>query len=231
MRVAGVDGYAGGWVAVAVDAGDFASTKTIWAPSLEKLVEDGAIDFALVDMPIGFTDGPSGREADAAARRYLGSRAVSVFPTPCRDALDSVDYPAACLRNLEVLGKKFPKQTWAIFPKMIEVDLAVRRFGQMRIREGHPEVSFAVMNDNVGLAAGKRTVKGAFQRLGFLARAGFNLEGLAEQLPDRHPAAPDDLADAAILAWSAERVRTNSHTSFPPLPDRDRYGLEMAIWA
>ena len=43
-------------------------------------------------------------------------------------------------------GKGCSAQTFAIFPKIIDVDEYVRSTPDHKLREGHPEVSFAVMN-------------------------------------------------------------------------------------
>ncbi len=99
------------------------------------------------------------------------------------------------------------------------------------MNEGHPEVSFTICNNRKPILAGKKSMKGLLARIGILAEIGFDFSGLAALVPDRHTAAPDDLIDAAILAWSANRVLSNKHTSFPQSPTKDEAGLEMAILA
>ena len=71
MRVAGIDGYKDGWIAVVVDAGDFTRAFTVWASSLVDLIKANAIKLALVDMPIGLSTGPHDRPVEDAARQVL----------------------------------------------------------------------------------------------------------------------------------------------------------------
>ena len=70
-----------------------------------------------VDMPIGLPDdGP--RLADQQARRRLGARRSSVFPTPVRATLDAVDYPDALAISRRVSGKGLSKQAFNLLPRI-----------------------------------------------------------------------------------------------------------------
>jgi len=230
MRVAGIDGYKDGWIAVVVDAGDFTRAFTVWASSLVDLIKANAIKLALVDMPIGLSTGPHDRPVEDAARQVLKGKASSLFNAPCRQALGCVDYHAASLTNAEVLGKKLSKQTWNICPKISEVDDAVRQLSQVQMHEAHPEVSFAMLS-GAPILASKKSAKGLIARAGYIAKLGFDLVRLAAPLDDKHTSAPDDLIDAAVLAWSATRVHSNTHVTFPNSPTTDSLRLEMAIYA
>jgi predicted RNase H-like nuclease len=87
MKIVGVDGCRGRWLAVAMDLGSGSIAASIHAtPDALLLAYPDAAAVAL-DMPIGLTcAGP--RECDIAARRLLGwPRSSSVFPAPIRDAL------------------------------------------------------------------------------------------------------------------------------------------------
>jgi predicted RNase H-like nuclease len=44
-------------------------------------------------------------------------------------------------------------------------------------------------------------------------------------------AGPDDLLDALACAYIAQRLRDGLAQPFPDPPERDAYGLPMAIWA
>jgi predicted RNase H-like nuclease len=44
-------------------------------------------------------------------------------------------------------------------------------------------------------------------------------------------AGPDDLLDALACAAIARRIHEGSARPFPDPPDRDAFGLPMAIWA
>ncbi|WP_375173793.1 DUF429 domain-containing protein [Pseudooceanicola sp.] len=230
MRVAGVDGYKGGWIAVVIDSGNFNDAQVLWNESLESLIQSGGVKTAVVDVPIGLSSKPEGRNVEAAVRKLLVGKSSSVFNSPCRQALAEQTYAEASEMNYSVSGKKLSKQSWSIFPKIVEADILARKLGQHVIREGHPEVSFAVLN-GAPIFAGKKTSAGLFARIGHLAKLGFDLVSVSSQLPANHAAKADDLADAAILSWSALRVSKNEHQSFPIAPNRDELGLEMAILA
>lgn len=230
MRVAGIDGYNGGWVAVVVDSGDFSKAETKWESSLQELIDIGNIELSLVDIPVGLSTGPEDREVENTIRTFLTGKASSVFNSPCRQALSGQSYEEASEINKQILGKGLSKQSWSLFPKIQEADLVAQNPSNGSVKEGHPEVSFAVVN-NSPILASKKSAKGMLERVSVLSDLGFDFSGLAGNLPDRHSAAPDDLLDAAILAWSANRVINNQHISFPNAPRRDECGLEMAVFA
>ncbi len=227
MRLAGIDGCKTGWVAVEALAGEPASAKLAHASDLAALLK--RVDFALVDMPIGFVSGPEGRDVEPAMRSALKGKASSVFPTPCRKALAELGYQAALAMHKEVTGKGLPKQTFALFVKMREADTLVRELGQSRLREGHPEVSFAAMAGGPVLSR-KRDYPGMRERIALLEAEGLPAKALVEQLP-RGKMATDDVLDAAALCWSADRFVRGIHTNFPPAPLRDEMGIEMSVVA
>ena len=229
MRLAGIDGYPDGWVAVVADAGNLASARLAFFADLADFMNREAIDLALVDMPIGFVDGPQGRDVESAMRAFLPGKASSVFPTPCRMALREPTYMDASYVNEQALGKRLPKQTFALFPKLREVDGAVRLAGQGRMREGHPEVSFAAMNGKPVLSK-KREEPGKQDRLALLRSVGLPADDLLRAKP-KGRVADNDILDAGALLWSAARYCDNTHITFPPNPSRDSVGLEMSVIA
>ncbi len=149
VRVAGVDGAPGGWAVALADL-DLA-TATLSAPSvvchesLDALVADGrvgTVSAIAVDMPIGLLDDHP-RRADVEARRALGPRRSSVFPTPIRVTLAATDYADACKRSRAACGKALSKQAFNLLPKIAELDALVTPSDQARIVEAHPELAFA----------------------------------------------------------------------------------------
>ena len=136
MRVAGVDGTRGGWVAVVLGGGGFESALLLRPIECDfgQLGEVAAIG---IDVPIGF--GP--RVADAAARAYLRGAASTVFPAPTREQLAVVPYRA---------GLGVSAQAHALGPRILHVtELAA---SEARLHEVHPEVSFRAMNGGEPLA-------------------------------------------------------------------------------
>ena len=230
MRVAGIDGCKGGWVAVTVDSGTFAGACCHEGADLGAMLSDLDADMAIIDIPIGLSSGPSGRNVEDAMRAMLKGKASSVFNTPCRQALDETTYEDASRRNAAVLGVKLSSQTFGIMPKIAAADQAIRDLGQDRVREGHPEVSFCLV-DGAPIHARKSSAKGMLWRAGVLQRLGFDLVSLARSLPDGAKAKPDDVIDAAVLSWSALRAVLGTSQTIPPDPEKDDLGLTMSITA
>jgi predicted RNase H-like nuclease len=100
-------------------------------------------------------------------------------------------------------------QAWAIGRAILEVE----RSRDERVREVHPEVSFAALAGHT-LGFAKRTWNGQWERFGLLRSAGI-------ELPERLDAglvAVDDVLDAAVVAWSATRIARGEHETLPPDP-------------
>lgn len=230
MRVAGIDGCKDGWVAVVVDDSNFGSAAVCHDADLVTLVTGNKIARAVVDIPIGLSEGPANRPVEQELRRQLPSRTSSVFNSPSRQATLQPDYRTASSVNQEAVGVGLSQQTWAIIPKIIEAEKAVNCIGQGRLIEGHPEMSFCAFWGQPA-RAGKKTAKGMFERLGALAALQLDIGELSEQLDPRARVAADDLIDAAILCWSAHRLSVSQHQTIPQQPKTDPTGLVMSISA
>ena len=166
-RIAGVDGCRAGWLRIERKANDKLEAATF--SSAELFATAREFDVLTIDIPIGLTD-TGRREVDTQARRLLGPRASSVFPAPVRAALDGVAYVDACERSFVACGKKLSKQTFAILPKIREVDIALRGSRQLQagVREVHPEVCFYFLNSAQPMLYPKKSVEGALERLKLL---------------------------------------------------------------
>ncbi|MFW2513698.1 DUF429 domain-containing protein [Demequina sp. SO4-13] len=229
MTVVGLDACKGGWVAVAINDESFA--EAFIAPTLsaaERIArERWSINTVVVDIPIGLPDaGP--RAADIEARKFIGPRRNSVFPTPVRAAVESDSYLAASAASLAACGKRISQQAWAITDRIRDVDAFIRRsVPETRIIEGHPEVSFRAMAGEP-LLDYKKSLTGALHRRELLAAEGLVLpDGLERGLKG---VARDDLHDAAAMAWTARRVERGEHNSLPSAPERFSDGIPSAIW-
>jgi len=225
--LAGIDGCPTGWVATVARAGAPASARLEHITDLAAFL--ATVDFALIDMPIGFVSGPASRDVEAAMRAALKGKASSVFPTPCRMALAEQVYFDASFVNEQALGKRLPKQTFMLFPKMREIDALVQTLGQSRLREGHPEVSFAAMAGAPVLSR-KRQPEGLADRVLLLERQGLPTGALLAART-RGKMAADDILDSAAMWWSADRFASGRHFTLPPIPSRDATGLEMSVVA
>ena len=230
MRLAGIDGCKRGWVVVHWMADSRSAPILDFTEDLDSFLVGSQIGLAVIDIPIGFSSGPEQRNVEAAMRKFLPGKTSSVFNTPCRQALYEKDYVTASAVNRDVVKVGLSKQTHAIFPKMQEIDGLVRRAEQSRIREGHPEVSFAAMNGNRPLVSRKKDSVGESERIALLEAVGIPAKYLLD-IKRRLGAARDDVLDAAALIWTAGRLNAQGHLTFPPVPSRDLMGLEMSVVA
>jgi predicted RNase H-like nuclease len=206
--VAGADGCPPGWVVVLKDvAGRRPPEVMVCANMAQLLVKPELPGIIAVDMPIGLPDsvGPGGRGPEAELRGKLGGRQSSVFAIPSRSAVYA--------------------------DEMIRADPGLA----LILRESHPEGAFMVMNGEQPLDEPKK-VKSAVHEPGIALRKRLlrDVAGFPEDFLDRHPprgVGVDDFIDACACAWVAQRVARGNAVSFPTQPERDEYGIPMAIWA
>lgn len=233
MILYGVDGCRAGWVA-AITAGrdlEFVVFRTFTDVLAHA---QGEPSIVVVDVPIGLPDaGPRG--CDLAARELLGPRRSSVFPPPCRPALAATSFADACARNRRASGKGVTRQLYGILAKIREVDDAMTPALQARVREAHPEVTFAVLSGRrTGLPHAKKTTAGASERLGLLRAIfprGLDVAAIRARL-GRSRALPDDVLDAAACSVTARRILEGRALVLPEGPgERDPRGLRMEIVA
>ena len=93
------------------------------------------------DRPMSFAFGSNQR--DEEARRFVGPRRSSDFPTPPRAILEAPTYDEALALAQALGGPGISRQSFALAPKILEVDAAAS--SDDRIVEVHPEVSFRAM--------------------------------------------------------------------------------------
>jgi predicted RNase H-like nuclease len=222
--VAGIDGYGrGAWVAVVLQNGAFSHalagrSLAVLLPRLEQATVIG------IDIPIGLPDGAQPRRADVLARQRLRKRASTVFLTPPRPVLEAPTFIDASRIAVELTGRGVSMQAYGIRARILEADTFART--DPRIREVHPEISFAALNAGQPLADSKESWVGAPLRRGLLAAAGIRLP---DDLGDANGVPVDDVLDAAAAAWSAYRVARGACESLPDPPDVYGDGLSSAI--
>jgi predicted RNase H-like nuclease len=228
VTVTGIDGCAGGWVAVTLTAhrAKLAEPPVVAgvavAPTLGGLELAGVTG---IDMPLGLL-GTGWRDADVLARRALGRRGVTVFAIPPRPVWECETYADANRSCRELTGKGFSVQAWGLRRKVAEADEYRRRAAstlpEVRLHEVHPELSFAAMA-GAPLADGKHTKTGLTVRRELLATAGMLLPRKVAG------AAEDDLLDAAAVAWSARRIAANRAVVLTSQAQLADDGTEIAI--
>lgn len=220
----GVDGYARGWVAVALDErGGFVDAWV--ATTLEQLlagVESGPA--VGVDIPLGLLD-TGWRTADRATAQRLGPRRASVFAVPPRPVWNAASLAEAnqlCRRLCD--GGGFSVQAWGLRTKVLEAD-AYREQGRHELIEVHPELAFAGLA-GAAMAYPKKSWNGQNDRRRGLAAAGL-------RIPDRLERAGgvpvDDLLDAAAVAWCARRCALGGGVRVPEPPDQFDNGRPIVI--
>lgn len=222
MKVAGVDGYKGGWVSVLLQEGSFldaVASKTFEA--VLEAHEDAQI--VAVDIPIGLSR-TGQRLADREARKFLVGQGSTVFPTPPYAAIAEATYQTASLAAYRSGGKYLSRQSYSLFDRIREVD-ALTRPGD-KVFEVHPEVSFCALAGSA-LPHPKKTWNGQMLRRSLLEKAGIVLPG---ELGSAARVRPDDVLDAAAAAWSAMRIARGEARSLPDPPELLPDGRQAAIW-
>lgn len=212
VRVAGVD-LARGALAVVVLEG----TRVVDAFRCETFADALLVDAEIVgvDVPIGLPHAGA-RAADEEARRFVGERASSVFPTPIREVLEVPTYADARRVATELTGKSISAQTYALGRRILEVEEYAER--DARVIEVHPEVSFHELARRP--LRSKHRLEGLVERRALLEDAGIDVPASAPRI------AEPDLLDATIVAWTAQRYARGDALPLPP-DHTERIG---AIW-
>ncbi|HSG81319.1 MAG TPA: DUF429 domain-containing protein [Gemmatimonadota bacterium] len=235
--VAGVDGCKKGWVVVLLQlngediAGEFCRVFDSFAKAIEM---PEAPRYVGVDVPIGLPvlAIPGGRACDREARKMLGrKRGSSVFAPPVRAALaaDSYERAVALNRASSKHGIGISKQVYGLLPKLREVHDALSPDLQLRIREVHPELSFATMNSGEPMSHSKKSKAGYEERLEQLEVYFPEVRGALECTTSR-AVGRDDVLDAYAAAWTAWRMARGKAHYVPQTPELDSRGLRMGIW-
>lgn len=217
MDVVGVDGAKGGWAAIRLANGRFAEARFFKAfGELAQAFRKAVV--ITVDIPIGLP-ARGRRPADVEARKVLGPRARSVFPTPPPAVLRERDFDKA-VRLAKRLDSPVTRQGHSLGPRILEVESAA--IEDERIFEVHPEVSFWAMNGGP-LRFSKATWNGLMLRLALLRQQGISLP---TQITGMDDVPTTDVVDAAAAAWSAWRISRGEAQSLPDPPPKNG----GAIW-
>jgi predicted RNase H-like nuclease len=219
--VVGVDGFSKGWTAVVLVDGRFRDAVEITRLDglIDRYHDAGAI---AVDIPIGLPQ--SGRRrVDLEARAFVGLRRNAVFLTAPLSVLQAATYEEAGVRSLELSGVGLSRQLYGLREKILEAH-AVGRLPH--VIEVHPEVSFRALAGHP-LEASKASWNGLMRRRNLLAEAGIQIP---EHLPSVLKSHPDDVLDAAVAAWTANRFVLGTALKLPKEPETDQNGQPIAIW-
>jgi len=231
-KYVGVDWAGSGWCVVTLR--DDGEPETDVVASISNVWHDhGDAERILVDIPIGLAE-TGQRACDVRAKDLLTpTRHASVFWPPVRAAL-SARTLADAKAITEDHGFKLSNQAWAILPRIRELDafFALLPEAVGTIRESHPEVCFAALNDGAPLAHGKHSAEGLAERTALLFDDDPGLEAVYDEAVatfiDPPPYARRlgaegraDVVDALVLAHTANRSaqRLGTLPSDPPIDD------------
>ena len=231
----GVDGCREGWFYVELKpSGDIRWGVVKKVEELVSSTNDQARIF--IDIPIGLPDDGEDRTCDRAARKALGRpRASSVFPAPARAVLDldARTYQESNEFSRKTVGKGITRQTYAILPKIREVDTFLRSSAKARslIREVHPELCFWALNGENPMRFNKSKPEGFWERLdvvkGQMSTAAAEVRQMIRWSNGRG-VARDDILDSLVAAITASQPQEAWQT-VPACATNDRFGLPMEM--
>jgi predicted RNase H-like nuclease len=240
LWVAGVDGCSAGWLVIFARIAGCEIRLRLVPRFADILAATEKPAVVAIDIPIGLPQraGKGGRAAESMVRPLLGERQSSVFSVPSRAALAAKDYREACATALATSDppRKVSKQLFMLAPKIRDVDACLREkpTAVARVFEVHPELAFWRLNRERALDEPKK-VKGRCHEPGLAMRsrlliaAGFSPDVVNGTAP--RGAGPDDVLDALACAAIARRIHAGLARPFPDPPQRDAFGLQMAMWA
>ncbi len=235
--VAGVDGCRDGWAVVLLEVNGerrIQHEEVRVVPGFEDLLCLPELPrFVGIDIPLGLPNSavPGGRTCDQEARRLLGHRrGTSVFSPPVRSVLQARSYEEALKLNRESSRHQvgITMQVYNLLPKLREVHEVMTPELQARVREVHPELSFAAMN-GAPVEESKHSPQGKQHRLELLDHH-FNRVEEALETVEPGPVTDEDVIDAYAAGWSAWRMATGKARSVPEHLQLDPCGLRMGIW-
>ena len=222
-RVAGVDVWKGQWLAVVLRDRVYESAYVASQIS-DLLVEIGEVKSVGIDIPIGLASEKERREADAAARAFVGPRRSSVFPTYPREVYEASTIQAARKVSLRLLGISISDQAYRLGERLLELERTV--VGRGNVWEVHPEVSFTALA-NRHLKWPKTSWNGFHERFDLLQEAGIEIPVSIAGIGN---AGTEDVLDATAAAWSAGRIAKGTASSLPSEPTQFVDDRALAIW-
>jgi predicted RNase H-like nuclease len=216
VRVLGVDGRRGGWAVALVALRGVRATNVRWLTLPGQDADGFRAVLTLagrhraaavgVDCPIGLPT-HRWRDADLAAKAWLGRAAARTYLTPPRAVLTAPTYAdARPVARAVLAGAGVSAQSYAIRGSVLAVDAALNDpphplAGQ--VLEVHPELSFMALAGRGPRdpLPSKKLPAGRAARLAALA--GWWSGAARDDVPDG-----DDHLDALAAAWSAWRWAT-----------------------
>jgi predicted RNase H-like nuclease len=231
--VLGIDGCHSGWLVCRYEVSTQRIGFRVFSSFGEALKCNESAKCVAVDIPIGLWNDGQHRCCDIEARRLLApNRSSSVFPAPFRSLLDARNYVDACELSRKLFGKGVTKQSYAIYPKVAEVDTLMTPKLQEWVFEVHPELCFWRFN-RLPMLHRKKSREGYDERRLLLSACGIELPQCSNWREAAQGglvgASRDDVLDAAIAAQTAYRRHCGKTESLPRQPVVDEKGLRMEM--
>jgi predicted RNase H-like nuclease len=233
-RIAGVDGCPGGWLCIVLETDTGTFRVSLFRLATELLAHDPFIQVMAIDMPIGLASNGR-RRCDELARNLLGNRQVCVQNAPIRPALYAPSRLAASAVTQAMVNRQVGSNEWALYPKIINLDLAITPLHQRWCFEIHPEVSFYGWNNGVPIQDEKDSDLGRQAREALIDAAWPNarmdlLGSVQQQGINREHYSLDDLNDAFAAVWTARKILQGQAQRIPEAQEIDARGLRMEMW-
>ena len=234
MKVVGIDGCKRGWFALELSEHDWSTN--VYRNISEVWENHRFSKCIIIDIPLGMRNHEKiERKCDLEARKILGpGRGSSVFPVPCRSAVNALTYEEAHHVNKEHVGRGLSKQTWGIIPKIKEVDELLRNESIAKgiFFESHPEVAFWALNGKKTLMHNKKSDDGINERLRILSKYDTRIYEIYEsslKKYSRKDVTKDDVVDAICMAITGLMVESENYITVPDVLEEDGEGIEMKI--
>ena len=233
-RFAGVDGCPGGWLCIVCAPDTNSFSISVFRTAAELLAHDPKIGVMTIDMPIGLVN-TGRRRCDELARDMLGTRHVCVSNAPIRPALYAPSRLAASAITQKATNRQVGSNEWALYPKVINLDVAITPSHQGWCFEIHPEICFCAWNSGTAIPFAKDSDRGRQARESLIDTAwpGVRqavLAQLKQQGHNRQHVALDDINDAFAALWTARRIVAGEAQRIPDVPTIDSRGLRMEMW-
>lgn len=229
--ICGVDGCKGGWLCLSVNGNGSKPMAQVF-PDAKSFLEFSTGAITAIDIPIGLPSNKP-RQCDIEARYILGRRRSSVFPAPVRSAVEADSYGRACAASENACGKKLSKQTYALLPRIRDLDCLLRQKPELlkTVYEVHPEVCFYYWNNRRPMRYSKHSGFGFLERFELVEQS---YRGVAEEIRQSiqpKDAADDDILDALAALWTAHRIQSDNADRVSTKQEYDEFGLPMQMWA
>ncbi len=200
--VVGADACPIGWIVTVVE------NEAVYTDTYKQFSELYAAhreaDQILVDIPIGLPT-TTRRDCDVEAKSLLGCRGNSVFYPPSESAIEYENYDEASEAHEDSLKNGLSQQAFHIGDKIREVDRVVEDAYNGLVRESHPELCFAGLNEQP-IAYSKSSDPGRGLRFKLLSQEFDNAEAIYNEVRDEYPLREvrrDDILDSMVLATVA----------------------------